>query len=188
MTQISDLELCVANIVRFTCPRHNEFAAGAGPVESMRFGLPSPSDKRRPRNVGTCSIWLRGHIPIRFMRPWRTTSMKMRPASFCAANCLFSVDVKAIFVAEDFTGFGRTAIRCFTRNAGISQENSDSPASKRRPRITSSLPTIRELAAGHHKFFSAIISENLASTYGQSGSLWAFTFPCALFSDLFNLF
>ena len=29
----------------------------------------------------------------------------------------------------------------------------------------------------HRKVFSASISENLASTYGQCGSLWAFSFP-----------
>jgi hypothetical protein len=35
-------------------------------------------------------------------------------------------------------------MRCFTRDAGISQENSDGPTAKCCPRMTSGLPTIWE--------------------------------------------
>jgi len=33
-------------------------------------------------------------------------SMKMAPASYCAANCLLSVDIKVICIAEDLLGLG----------------------------------------------------------------------------------
>jgi hypothetical protein len=45
-----------------------------------------------------------------------------------------------MFIAEDFPGLGRTVTQEFTGDSGISQQNSNSPASKSLPRITSESP------------------------------------------------
>ena len=45
---------------------------------------------------------------------------------------------------HDSSGLGRSTIRCFTSDAEISKEHSDSPASNCRRRLTCSVPTIRK--------------------------------------------
>jgi hypothetical protein len=61
------------------------------------------------------------------------------------------------FALYDFPGGGQPAMRCFTSDAGISQQISNSPASKSHPRITSVGDVLR--------------NRRVSSTNGRSASV-----------------